>query len=247
MDKSIYTAMSGAVRTLTAQSTVSNNLANASTVGFRAELAMATTAPVDGDGLPTRVASTLGGGAFDPSVGTLMTTDRPLDVAVRGSGWIAVQDASGEPAYTRNGELQIDALGQLVTSRGELVLGDGGPIAIPPHENVTIADDGTVSVIPQGQGGAVQATVARIRVDNIQPQAMRRGDDGLFRPGEDAAVEPAAGAALSVGTLESSNVNLAQSLVEMIALSRQFALQVKAIRSADENAQAAAAVMRING
>ncbi|WP_348671877.1 flagellar basal-body rod protein FlgF [uncultured Abyssibacter sp.] len=247
MDKSIYTAMSGAVRTLTAQSTVSNNLANASTVGFRAELAMAKTAPLDGAGLPTRVASTFGGAAFDPSAGTLMTTERPLDVAVRGNGWIAVQDGNGETAYTRNGELQIDALGQLMTNRGELVLGEGGPVAIPPNESVTIGDDGTISVIPQGQGAVVQATVDRIRVDAVQPQDMRRGDDGLFRPVEDAAVEPVAGASLSVGTLESSNVNLAQSLVDMIALSRQFELQVKAIRSADDNAQAAAAVMRING
>ena len=121
MDKSIYTAMSGAVRTLTAQSTVSNNLANASTVGFRAEMAMAKTAPLDGPGLPTRVSSTFGGDAFDPSAGVLMSTDRPLDVAVRGNGWIAIQDANGEPAYTRNGELQVDPLGQLVTARGELV------------------------------------------------------------------------------------------------------------------------------
>ena len=247
MDKSIYTAMSGAVRTLTAQSTVSNNLANASTVGFRAEMAMAKTAPLDGPGLPTRVSSTFGGDAFDPSAGVLMSTDRPLDVAVRGNGWIAIQDANGEPAYTRNGELQVDPLGQLVTARGELVLGDGGPIAIPPNERVSIAEDGTIAIVPQGQGGAVLATVGRIRVDNIDPQDLRRGDDGLFRPTEDVDIQPAAGQSLAVGVLESSNVNLAQSLVDMIALSRQFELQVKAIQSADENAQAAAAVMRVNG
>lgn len=247
MDRSVYTAMTGASRAMTAQRTVANNLANASTPGFRAELATAAAAPVKGEGLATRVASTLGPGAFDASTGVLMATGNPLDVAVRGDGWIAVADANGETAYTRNGELRVDALGQLTTAAGHPVLGDGGPVAVPPNQRLSIGGDGTVSVIPQGQGPAVQASIARIQVDAIAPEDLVRGSDGLFRPTETADVQPVAGASLTVGALESSNVNLPGAMVDMIALSRSFELQVKAIQTADENAQAAASVMRMGG
>lgn len=245
MDKALYVAMTGAMQTLRAQSANSHNLANVSTTGFRAHLASSLSEPITGEGLPTRVNAVLEDGGFDATPGTVTNTGRDLDVAVRGDGWLVVQASDGTEAYTRAGDLKIDGLGQLLTGSGHAVLGEGGPISIPPHERLAIGSDGTLSIIPQGQTAATLATVGRIRVVSSDPSQMSRGTDGLMRLRTGAEAVPVAGTSLMSGALESSNVNVASTLVNMIQLARQFELQVRVLRSVEDNAQASTSLLRL--
>jgi len=175
MDRLVYVAMTGAKQAMLAHTLVANNLANLSTTGFRADLARFSESPVPGAGLPTRVDSIASGIGFDHATGTLVETGRELDVAIDGRGWIAVQAADGTEAYTRSGALNVDALGLLRTSNGELVLGDSGPIAVPPYDRIMVGGDGTVSLVPQGQGAQTLAQVGRIKlVKHVRDEIQKR-------------------------------------------------------------------------
>jgi len=244
MDRLVYVAMTGAKQAMLAQSLVSNNLANSNTYGFRADLARFTESPVPGPGMPTRVDSIASGMGFDHSIGTLVETGRPLDVAIDGSGWIAVQAADGTEAYTRSGALNVDALGLLRTRTGELVLGDNGPIAIPPFTEIMIGGDGTMSVVPQGQGPQTMAGAGRIKLVNPERSQLLKRPDGLVQIPDGAAADADATVKLVSGFLEASNVNLGQSMIEMIELSRRFEIEVRMMRLADENASKAAELLR---
>lgn len=246
MDRALYVAMTGAQAVMAAQRAVTNNIANASTTGFRAELHATEQYQVTGDGLPSRIASTVRDSGYNASQGMIEATGNPLDVAVRGRGWIAVQAPDGSEAYTRAGSLKITQQGQLVTASGEPVLGDGGPIAVPPSDHVEIAADGTVSIVPQGQAANTLATVGRLRVVDADDRDMSRRPDGLFRVRQGVAMQPVAGDALEVGALEGSNVNMADQLVSMIGLSRQFEMQVKVLHTAEENARAASTLLKVS-
>lgn len=244
MDKALYVAMTGAMQTLRAQAANSNNLANASTVGFRAELVNTEAVAIPGGGLPSRVNAVLASDGWDARPGTLMTTGNALDVAVRGDGWIAVQAPDGSEAYTRAGDLRVTPQGQLLNGAGRVVMSDSGPISIPPSTGIGIGEDGTISVLPTGQSPATLAQVGRIKVVNIAPQDLTRGADGLMRLKPGAQAQPAAGNALMTGTLEASNVNPAEAMVTMIQLARQFELQTKLMRTTEENASQASSILR---
>ncbi len=245
MDILGYIAMTGAKQSMQAQGVVSNNLANASTTGFRAELLGATSAPIYGDGHASRVNVVSSGAGVDFALGSIRSTGRQLDVSVQGQGWIAVQDAEGGEAYTRAGDFKLDALGLMTTGSGLPVIGDGGPVAIPPHSQLSIGRDGTISIVPLGQPASTLAVVDRVKLVNPGNDQLERGSDGLFRKkdGSDAVAE--ANVALMSGTLESSNVNAAGSLVDMIEISRLYEMQVKMINAAKEDADAAAQLMRM--
>lgn len=247
MDRSLYVAMTGAIQTLRAQAANSHNLANASTTGFKAELAANLSASVDGPGLPTRVNALLANNGWDASGGALQQTGRDLDIALRDDAWLAVQAPDGGEAYTRAGDLRLDAQGQLRTGSGHAVLGDGGPLSIPPSTSITIGADGTISVVPQGQAASATAQVGRLKVVDARPDQLERGGDGLMRARSGQSLNPAAGNSVSSGVLESSNVNLADAMVTMIQLARQFELQTKAMRAAEDNATASATLVRMNG
>ncbi len=243
MDRLIYTAMSGAKHLLEQQAVVAHNLANANTTGFRAELSAFRVVPVVGDGLNTRafvVDSTVGS---DLTPGVLQGTGRPLDVAVQGAGFIAVQATDGSEAYTRAGDLQIDVNGQLQTRSGNAVIGDGGPIAVPPDSTVTIAPDGTLSTVPTiGVPNAV-ATVGRIKLVNPGQNEIVRGADGLFRMKSGNPADADASVALASGTLEGSNVNIVDAMVRLIENARQFDMQMKMLQSAESNSAQATSVL----
>lgn len=243
MDRLIYTAMTGAKHLLDQQAVVAHNLANASTTGFRAELSAFRVAPVVGEGGGTRafvVGSTVGA---DLTPGPLQQTGRTLDVAVQGPGFIAVQAEDGTEAYTRAGDLQVSAEGQLQTRAGNAVVGDGGPIAVPPQSTITIASDGTVSVVPTiGVPNAV-STVGRIKLVNPAGNEIVRGGDGLFRMRDGNPAEPDATVMLASGTLEGSNVNVVDAMVRMIENARQFDLQMKMLQNAESNSAQATSVM----
>lgn len=243
MDRLIYTAMTGAKHLLDQQGVVAHNLANIGTTGFRAELSAFRAVPVVGDGLNTRafvVDSTVGA---DLTPGVLQQTGRPLDIALPGAGFIAVQTADGGEAYTRAGDLQISVNGQLQTRNGNAVLGDGGPIAIPPDSKLTIASDGTISVVPTiGVPNAV-ATVGRIKLVNPAANEIERGGDGLFRMRSGNPAESDASVLLVSGTLEGSNVNVVEAMVSLIQNARQFDMQMKMLQTAEGNATQAMTVL----
>jgi flagellar basal-body rod protein FlgF len=245
MDRMVYVAMGGAKQILREQTLVANNLANANTNGFRADLASFVTNPVTGPGYASRVDAVAAGLGFDHSSGTLIDTGRDLDVAVDGRGWIAVQAADGSEAYTRGGELTIDALGLLRTRQGELVLGDNGPVSIPSYVQLAIGHDGTISIVPQGQGPETMAQVARIKLVNPEPAELQKRLDGLVEIAGGGAAQSDASVKVVSGMLESSNVELGADMVSMIELARHFELDVRMMRIADENASRAAELARL--
>jgi len=245
MDRMLYVAMTGAQQTLKAQTVNNHNLANVSTTGFRADLAAFRAQAVDGTGYASRVYATNGTIGWDDNSGALLSTGRDLDVAVNGKGWIAIQGPDGKEAYTRAGNLQVDANGQLMTATGRPVLGDGGPITVPPYTSIFFAQDGSISIVAQGQTPDTTSTVGRIKLVNPANDQVERGDDGLFRMKDGSEAPADAAVKLDSGVLESSNVNTAEAMVNMIELARQFEMQVKAIRTAEENANAATQLMRI--
>lgn len=245
MDRMLYVAMTGAKETLRAQTVNNHNIANVSTTGFRADLAAFQSRAVDGSGYASRVYATNGTVGWNDQTGALLTTGRDLDIAVNGKGWIAVQGADGKEAYTRAGDLQVDATGQLMTANGRPVIGDGGPINIPPYTSIFFARDGSISVVAQGQNPDTTATVARLKLVNPPDEQLERGDDGLFRMKDGSPAPADADVQIGSGVLESSNVNAAQAMVNMIELARQFEMQVKAIRTAEENGAAASQLLRL--
>ncbi|MBS0496814.1 MAG: flagellar basal-body rod protein FlgF [Proteobacteria bacterium] len=243
MDRLIYTSMTGANHTLNQKATVAQNLANASTTGYRAESNAFRAVPVFGDGLPTRafvVDSTIGA---DFTPGALQTTGRDLDVAVRGSGWIAIQLDDGKEAYTRNGSLQVSPNGILQTASGHKVKGDTGIITIPPDTRITIGVDGTVSSVPITPQPNTVAQVGRIKLVNPPEDKLVKGTDGLFRLKDGGEAPVDAKVKLVDGTLEESNVNVVHEMVNMIDLARQFDMQMKMLDNAQNNAQKASEIM----
>ncbi len=243
MDRLIYTAMTGAKHAFLQQAGVANNLSNASTIGFRAMEHKFRAVPVQGEGAPTRafVVDASVANVFDQ--GPLMATGRALDVAVQGAGWIAVETPNGGEAYTRAGNLQISANGQLQTASGLNVLSDGGPIGIPPDNSVTIAPDGTVSTIPLFGTPNNVNDVGRIKMVNPPENELVRGDDGLFRLQGGAAAPADENVKLAPQTLEGSNVNPAEAMVNMISVARQFEMQIKMLQMADTNASKATQIL----
>ena len=246
MDRLIYTAMTGAKHAFLQQAGVANNLANASTTGFRAMEHRFRAVPVQGEGVPTRAfvvdASVVD--VFDQ--GPMMATGRPLDVAVQGAGWLTVETPDGREAYTRAGNLQINANGQLQTASGLNVLGDGGPIAIPPDNSIAIAPDGTISAIPLFGTPNNVNVVGRIKLVNPAENDLVRGDDGLFRTRNGAPAGVDENVKLASEALEGSNVNPVDSMVSMISLARQFEMQIKMLQTADANAGKASQLLSMN-
>lgn len=246
MDRLIYTAMTGAKHVFMQQAGTANNLANASTIGFKAQEHRFRAVPVLGEGMPTRAF------VVDASVsdvmdeGPLMFTGRSLDVAVSGKGWIAVQLPDGTEAYTRAGSLDVDVTGLLQTKSGYTVAGDGGPINIPPDNRIEIAPDGTVSVVPTFGTPNNANAVGRIKLVNPPEADLVRGADGLFRLRDGQPAPADQNARLSSGTLEGSNVNVTDAMVNLISLSRQFEMQIKMLQTADTNAQRADQLLSLN-
>ncbi len=238
MDRMIYLSMAGAKATMQRQDVLANNLANSSTVGFRAELHAFRAVPVQGSGASTRVYALESTPGYDASPGVVANTGRNLDVAMRGNAWLAVQGLDGTEAYTRGGALDVSADGTLMTQGGLTVLGDGGPIQVPANSEVSIGADGTVSA--RGVNGK-STSVGRLKL--VTPEAaLERGTDGLFRaPEGELAADPTA--RLQDGALEGSNVSPVETMVAMISAARQFEAQMKLVQTAESNEKAAAQLL----
>ncbi|NWG86416.1 MAG: flagellar basal-body rod protein FlgF [Hydrogenophilaceae bacterium] len=244
MDRVIYLAMTGAKQVTLQHAATAHNLANASTHGFKAESNVFRALPVIGEGAKTRAFVADTSPASDLSAGGIQQTGNPLDIAVRGPGWIAVQGPDGQEAYTRAGQLQLNADGILQTASGLNVMGDGGPIAVPPDQEVAIGKDGTISTILPGQPGVAEA--GRIKLVNPPAADLVRGEDGLFRLRNGGVAPADANVGVAIGALEMSNVNPSKALVNMIELSRQFELQLRVLRTAEENDRSATKVLSLS-
>ncbi|MBI5042223.1 MAG: flagellar basal-body rod protein FlgF [Gammaproteobacteria bacterium] len=245
MDHMLYIAADGASQIQKAQAVNANNLANVSTTGFKAQFEALRALPVYGPGYASRVHSQSEISGVDQSSGALMATGRSLDIAVNGTGWIAIQAPDGSEAYTRAGDLRVSQTGILETGTGRPVLGDGGPISVPDAQELEVAADGTVSVLPTGQAPATLAVVGRIKLVNIDPGSLEKGEDGLLRRRGGASAEPDANVRIASGVLETSNVNTVEAMTTMIQLARQFEAQVKLMKVAEETDAASAQLMSI--
>ncbi|SFR87116.1 flagellar basal-body rod protein FlgF [Dyella sp. OK004] len=245
MDRSIYVAMTGATQMMRAQTEVAHNLANADTVGFKAQMSAFQPLQVQGAGLASRINGVAQGTGWDLRSGAQVDTGRPLDVAVQGNGWLAVQSADGSEGYTRAGQLQLTADGLLTDARGNPVMGDGGQLTIPQSSQINIGADGTVSVVPMGQGPATLSVVGKLKLVNPASDQLQLGNDGLMHLDGGGVAQADAAVTIKSGALESSNVNPSQTLVQMIQLSRQYELQVRSIRTADDNAQSASRLLQV--
>jgi flagellar basal-body rod protein FlgF len=238
MDRMIYLSMAGAKAAMSRQEVLSHNLANVSTNGFREEMAAFRAVPVRGDGASTRVYALETTVGYKPDPGTVQPTGRNLDVAMKGNAWMAVQSLEGTEAYTRAGSLEVNAEGLLVTVSGLQVVGDSGPISVPPNAAVQIASDGSVTA---AVAGAKPQTIGKIKM--VTPEkAFTRGNDGLFRSAAgDLDADPTA--RLQDGALEGSNVSPVETMVAMIAAARQFEEQMKLISTSEKQEQSAAKLL----
>jgi flagellar basal-body rod protein FlgF len=247
MDRSLYVAMNGAKQTMLAQTANANNLANAQTTGFKADFEQFRSMPAFGPGFPTRVFTMTERPGTDFSSGTIQATGRDLDIAVDGKGWIAVKNNDGTEAYTRSGDLKITPEGLLQNGSGLSVLSDtGAPIVIPPSRKVEIGGDGTISLIPQGGAPNTTVILDRIKLVNPDPTTLEKRTDGLIYSKQPGAVVPTdINVKIVQGSLESSNVSVMSAMVEMIELSKHYDLQVKAMKTADDDAAAAAGLTKL--
>jgi flagellar basal-body rod protein FlgF len=245
MDKMLYVAMTGANNIMLAQAINNNNLANINTTGFRADLASFQSAPIEGVGYPSRTNAVVEGTHVDLTPGSLITTGRELDVAVKGDGLITVQAPDGDEAYTRAGDLQINSAGMLVTGAGFPVMGNNGPIAIPPHEKLEIGADGTISILPIGQTPNTLAIVDRIKLVKAPAETFVKTAEGLLRPASGDTLPADASVTVQSGVIETSNVNGINALANMIELSRHYEAQIKLIKAAEDNDAAATQLLRL--
>jgi len=242
MDRMIYLSMSGAKATMQRQDTLANNLANVSTVGFRAELQAFRAVPVEGSGASTRVYALETTTGYDATPGGITATGRNLDVAIKGNSWLAVQALDGTEAYTRAGSLDTANDGTLTTVGGLTVLGDGGPIQVPANSEISIGADGTVSA--KGINGK-STTVGKLKL--VTPEApLQRGADGLFRGADGEDLPADATARVQDGALEGSNVSAVETMVAMITAARQFEAQMKMLQTAEGDEKAAAQLLSLS-
>ena len=245
MDRLIYTALSGMRGAMSRQTATANNLANANTVGFRAEMQAARSLWVRGDGFEARAPVSQEVTGADMSAGSINHTGRDLDVAMTGDALLAVQAEDGSEAYTRRGDLQVAASGVLTTGDGRPVLGDGGPITIPPADSIRIADDGAIWIVPAGGDASNPQQVDRLKLTSPTGSHIAKGLDGLFRVQGGGALPSDPTAHVIPASLESSNVNTSQTLIDMIEASRSWDMQLQLVTSARDLDTSATDLMRL--
>ncbi len=246
MDRMLYIAMAGAKEAMLAQQVNTQNLANASTPGFRADLESMLSEPVYGPGFATRAyALSQDMKTMSFAQGGLEATGRDLDVAVNGDGWLVVQSPDGGNSLSRRGDLRISAEGLMTNGAGDPVMGNDGPIAIPPFETLEIGSDGTISIRPIGQPVNALAIIERILLVNPEVSRLDKGEDGKIRLSDGEVPVADAGVRLFSGTLEKSNVNSVQAMVRMIELQRHYELQVKMMATAKDLSESTQQLMRM--
>jgi flagellar basal-body rod protein FlgF len=245
MEPILYKAMNGSEVDFNRQTIHSGNLANVNTPGFKSDLYQAQTAYYNAPDGSTDAFSVQIQNGTDFGDGPLMTTGRNLDMALQGDAWFAVQNKKGEEAYTRAGGFNITETGQLVTNGGYPVLGSGGPIAIPPYEEIEFASDGTISIIPLGASSKELAVLDRVKLVKADAKSLYKNIDGLMaikagaaKPVEDSSIK------MMSGVLEGSNTNPAGEMVDMIYAAREYEYKMKMMQTVDDNSSKLAQLLQ---
>ena len=246
MDRLVITSLTAMRGAMARQSAIANNLANANTVGFRAEIANASTQYLDGQTFKTRAQQAEQVIGADMAQGAVTETGNPLDVAMNGDALLAVQAPDGGEAYTRRGDLKISDSGLLTTGDGNPVLGEGGPITLPAADSISIAADGSIWIVPQGGEASQPQRVDALKLANAKGSSIAKGLDGLFREVNGGALPQDPLATVKSGAVEGSNVNATASLVQMIEASRAWETQIKMINTAKEIDDGGASLMRLD-
>ena len=247
MDRLVYTALSGLRSQMQAQAAIANNIANASTIGYRADRVSFDRMMLTGSGLDTRQLASTSVHDSDRGPGAILQTDNPLDVAVTTDSWIAVQASDGAEAYTRRGDLSVAASGVLETGDGFPVMGSGGPITVPPHESISIAADGTVSIVPPGGDPDQPQQIDKIKLVSTEGSNTVKGLDNLLHVKGGGVLPEDLDATVRSGSLEQSNVNLTQALVDMIENQRAYEVQANLLKEAKQMDESTASLMRMPG
>jgi len=245
VDRALYTSMTGAKHNMLEQAVRSHNLANVSTVGFKADLANAISQPINGgDGYNSRIFSVTQTPAADLTRGDLIETNRDLDVAISGEGWLALESQSGEEVYSRGGNLSIDSFGILRNEKGLAVIGNAGPILLPEAEKVEIGIDGTITARALGQGPEALVVVDRLKLVNPSLSQLKKLDDGLIHSMNGSEIlDP--NIRVQAGFLESSNVSAVSELTAIMSLARQFEMQIKMMQTVSENAETSNRILQV--
>ena len=247
MDRALFIAATGARELMRRQDIQTNNLSNALTPGFRAEIAAQRTAPViGGAGLRTRAYAVESTPGADLAPGAMVATGRGLDVAIQGNGWFVVRGNDGTEAYTRAGGFQVSADGALVDNAGRpVVSANGEPTVLPPNSKVEINPDGSISSIPDTDL-AQAAVVGNLKLVNPPADTIVRGGDGLFRLKAGGQAPQSNQVLLASGMIESSNVNAVDTMVTMISAARHFDMQVQLMQNTDQNQKAATQILSLS-
>ncbi|RHW18479.1 flagellar basal body rod protein FlgF [Sphingomonas gilva] len=246
MDRLIYTSLTAMRGAMARQTVIASNLANANTTGFRAEIANSQSLWTTGGPANARVLASEEVLAADMDAGTVTETGRALDIALSGDALLAIQAKDGDEAYTRRGDLMLSDTGLLTTGDGAPVLGEGGPVTLPPADSVRIEADGTVWIVPEGGDPTQPSQVERLKLVTPAGSAVVKGIDGHFRVEGGGALPSDPDARLTAGALEGSNVNATQALVDMIDASRAWETQIKLLSTAREIDDAGAKLMQLN-
>jgi flagellar basal-body rod protein FlgF len=245
MDKMIHINLKAMQGIMNRQTAIANNMANADTTGFRAEIVNARALYVQGAGLDSRVSTSDAVIGADMKGGTVEHTGGALDIALNGDALLGVQAPDGAEAYTRRGDLMVNESGLLTTGDGHPVLGPGGPITLPAADKITIAANGAISIVPVGGDPAQPVDAGRLKLVSPQGSEIKKGQDNLFRVPGDGALPEDPDATITTGALEGSNVNMTEALVDMIEASRAWETQVKMLTSAQEMDDSGASIMRM--
>jgi flagellar basal-body rod protein FlgF len=246
MDRLIYTAVSGMNASLNRERVIASNMANAQTVGFKAEILQATPMTLEGPQLETRALSSTEVTGASMKAGSLNRTNQPLDIAMQGDAMLAVQAMDGQEGYTRRGDLSITLTGLLQNGDGLPVLGQSGPITIPPGAKVSIAPDGGVLVQDPETPDAAPQVLDKLKLVSTKGTSISKDIAGQFR-GPDGGVLPVdENAQVIPGALEQSNVNPSEVLVEMVAAQRLFDMRTKLVQTAGQLDEAGARLMRLD-
>ncbi|MGE4430624.1 MAG: flagellar basal-body rod protein FlgF [Sphingobium sp.] len=245
MDRLVNTALTAMRGAMSRQATIANNLANANTTGFRAEIANASTMWINGQTYNSRAQSTEQVLGADMKQGSVTQTGNPLDIAINDGAMLAVQADDGSEAYTRRGDLKVSDSGLLTTGDGLPVIGEGGPITLPTYDSISIAKDGSISIVPVGGDPNLPQQVDRLKLANPAGSQIAKGTDGLFREVNGGVLPDDPLASITPESLEGSNVNATQALVQMIEASRAWETQIKLIDTAKKIDDSGASLMQL--
>ncbi len=246
MDRLIWTAVSGMSASMAQQRMTANNMANAQTIGFRAEIMQFTPVTVKGSQVETRTLTEGEVRSARMEAGSLIETGRPLDIALSGEALLGVQAEDGGEAYTRRGDLALLPSGLLVNGEGRPVLGEGGPISVPPGSELSIAPDGAVLVRDAATPDAPLTQLDKLKLASPAGSKIAKGLDGLFKVQGGGVLPTDPEARLTSGSLEQSNVRTSEVLVQMIEAQRLYDMRTKLVATAKEVDEGGTALMRLS-